>query len=250
MEFPCFLYDPENVGNLISASSAFSKPSLNIWKFSVHIMLKPSLRILNITSTGDECNCVVVWAFFGITFLWDWNENWLFPVLCPLLSFQICWYIECNTFTTWSFRILNTSAGVTSLPLALLHEMFPWYIQFFWRELYSFSHSSVSSASLHCSSLLAILWNSGTQHLFGCIFPFLPCFLLLFSAALCVKPPQTTTLPFCISFSLGWFWSLTLVQWYKLPSIVFQAFCLPDLIPWIYSSPPLYNHNIGYIWMA
>ena len=148
------------------------------------------------------------------------------------------------------FRIWNTSAGVTSLPLALLHEMFPWYIQFFWRELYSFSHSSVSSASLHCSSLLAILWNSGTQHLFGCIFPFLPCFLLLFSAALCVKPPQTTTLPFCISFSLGWFWSLTLVQWYKLPSIVFQAFCLPDLIPWIYSSPPLYNHNIGYIWMA
>ena len=41
LEFPCFLYDPTNVGNLISGSSAFSKPSLNIWKFSVHIMLKP-----------------------------------------------------------------------------------------------------------------------------------------------------------------------------------------------------------------
>ena len=35
----------------------------------------------------DECNCVVVWAFFGIAFLWDWNENWPFPVLWPLLSF-------------------------------------------------------------------------------------------------------------------------------------------------------------------
>ena len=34
-----------------------------------------------------ECNCVVVWAFFGIVFLWDWNENWAFPVLWPLLSF-------------------------------------------------------------------------------------------------------------------------------------------------------------------
>ena len=44
LEFPCFLYDPVNVGNLISGSSAFSKPSLNIWKFSVHVMLKPSLE--------------------------------------------------------------------------------------------------------------------------------------------------------------------------------------------------------------
>ena len=38
-------------------------------------------------SMWDECNCAVVWAFFGIAFLWDWNENWLFPVLWPLLSF-------------------------------------------------------------------------------------------------------------------------------------------------------------------
>ena len=36
---------------------------------------------------GDECNCVVVWIFFGIAFLWDWNENWPFPVLWLLLSF-------------------------------------------------------------------------------------------------------------------------------------------------------------------
>ena len=44
LEFPCFLHDPINVGNLISGSSAFSKPSLCIWKFSVHILLKPSLK--------------------------------------------------------------------------------------------------------------------------------------------------------------------------------------------------------------
>ena len=44
LEFPCFHHDPINVGSLISGSSAFSKPSLCIWKFSVHILLKPSLK--------------------------------------------------------------------------------------------------------------------------------------------------------------------------------------------------------------
>ena len=44
LEFPCFLYDPTNVGTLISGSSAFSKSSLNIWKFSVHVLIKPGLE--------------------------------------------------------------------------------------------------------------------------------------------------------------------------------------------------------------
>ena len=44
LEFPCFFYDPVDAGNLISGSSAFSKSSLNIWKFSVHVLLKPSLE--------------------------------------------------------------------------------------------------------------------------------------------------------------------------------------------------------------
>ena len=44
LEFPCFLYDPMNVGNLVPGSSAFFKPSLYIWKFSVHVLLKPSLK--------------------------------------------------------------------------------------------------------------------------------------------------------------------------------------------------------------
>ena len=44
LEFPCFLYDPANAGNLISGSSAFSKSSLNTWKFMVHILLKPSMQ--------------------------------------------------------------------------------------------------------------------------------------------------------------------------------------------------------------
>ena len=44
-------------------------------------------RVLEWGATWDECNCAVVWAFFGIAFLWDWNENWPFPVLWSLLSF-------------------------------------------------------------------------------------------------------------------------------------------------------------------
>ena len=42
LEFPSFLYDSANVGNLISGSSSFSKPSLDIWKFFIHIMLRPA----------------------------------------------------------------------------------------------------------------------------------------------------------------------------------------------------------------
>ena len=44
LEFSCFFYDPEDVGNLISGSSAFYKTSLNIWKFTVHVLLKPGLE--------------------------------------------------------------------------------------------------------------------------------------------------------------------------------------------------------------
>ena len=88
LELSCFFHDSADVGNLISGSSALSKSSLNIWKFMVHVLLKPSLENFEyyFTSVWDECNCVVVWAFFGIAFLWDWNENWPFPVLWPLLS--------------------------------------------------------------------------------------------------------------------------------------------------------------------
>ena len=89
LELSCFFDDPVDDGRLISSSSAFCKSSLNIWKFTVHVLLKPGLESFEhyFASVWDECNCVVVWAFFGIAFLWDWNENWPFPVLWPLLVF-------------------------------------------------------------------------------------------------------------------------------------------------------------------
>ena len=85
----CSFDNPTDVGNLISGSSAFSKSRLNIWNFTVHVMLKPGLENFEhyFTSVWDECNCALVWAFFGIAFLRGWNVNWPFPVLWPLLSF-------------------------------------------------------------------------------------------------------------------------------------------------------------------
>ena len=89
LELSCFFHDPMDVGNLISGSSAFSKSSLNICKCTVYILLNPGLENFEhyLISVWNECICMVVWAFFGIAFLWDWNENWPFPVLWPLLSF-------------------------------------------------------------------------------------------------------------------------------------------------------------------
>ena len=71
LELSCFFSDSTDVGNLISGSSAFSKTSLNIWKFTAHVLLKTGLENFKhyFTSVWDECNCAVVWAFFGIAFL-------------------------------------------------------------------------------------------------------------------------------------------------------------------------------------
>ena len=66
----------------------------------------------------------------------------------------------------------------------------------------------------------------------GYIFPFFLCLSLLFFSQLFVRPPQITILLFCISFSWGWSWSLPPVQCHEPLSIVLQALCLSDLIPW------------------
>ena len=89
LESSCFFNDPMDMGNLISVSSAFSKSSLNIWNFSVHILCNTSLENFEhyFASMWDECNWAVVWPLFVIPFLWDWNENWPLPVLWPLLNF-------------------------------------------------------------------------------------------------------------------------------------------------------------------
>ena len=77
LELSCFFRDPADVGNLISGSSAFSKTSLKIWKFMVHVLLKSGLENFEhyFASMWDECNYALVWIFFGFAFLSYWNEK-------------------------------------------------------------------------------------------------------------------------------------------------------------------------------
>ena len=63
------------------ASTSGSSPFTHCWSLTWKIFEHYFARM------WDECNCVEVWTFFGIAFLWDWNENWPFLVLWPLLSF-------------------------------------------------------------------------------------------------------------------------------------------------------------------
>ena len=84
LELCCFFNDPTDVGNLNSGSSAFSKTSLNIWKFTVHVLLKPGLENFEhyFASAWDECNCVVVWAFFWhcLSLGLEWKLTFSSPV--------------------------------------------------------------------------------------------------------------------------------------------------------------------------
>ena len=97
LELYGFFDDPTDVGNLISDSSAFFKSSLYIWKFSIQILLKPSLKDFKdyLASMWNEDNCAVVWTFFGIALIWDWNENWYFPV-ATAWGFQMYEHITGN----------------------------------------------------------------------------------------------------------------------------------------------------------
>ena len=130
LELSCFFYDPTD-GNLISGSSGFSTTSLNIWKFMVHVLLKPGLENFEhyFTIMWDECNCEVVWAFFGIAFLRDWNENWPFPALWPLLSFPnllAYWVQHFHSIIFQGLKQLNWNS-ITSTSFVLSQAIF-WLI--------------------------------------------------------------------------------------------------------------------------
>ena len=119
--------NPGDVGNFISGSSAFSKTSLNIWKFNVHELLKPPLENLSVTllACENECNCVVVEHSLALPFFGIGMKTDLFQSCGHCWVFQICWHTECSTFTASSFRIWNSSTGIPSPPLSLSIVMHP-----------------------------------------------------------------------------------------------------------------------------
>ena len=226
-----------------------------------------------------------------LSFGLEWKLT-LFQFCGPCWVFQICWHIECSTFTASSFRIWNSSTGIPSLPLALFVVMLskahltshsrmsdsrwvisPSWLSGSWKSfLYSSSVYSchlflISSASVRSMPFLSFIvpifaWNVplvcliflkrslvfpiilfysisfhwslrkaflslfalfGTVHSDRYIVPSLLFLLFFIFFQLFVRPPQTTILPFCISFSWGWSWPLPPVQCHKPQSIVPQA---------------------------
>ena len=127
LELSCFFYDPTDVGNLISDSSALSKTSSNIWKFMVHVLLKPCLENFEhyFSRVWDECSCTVLWTFFGIALLWDWNENWSFPVLCySSVSYKVKALVNITQFRKWNSSNLIETPVLTVLFFAKSHRVY------------------------------------------------------------------------------------------------------------------------------
>ena len=141
------------------------------------------------------------------------------PVIRPFLY-------SSSAYSCYLFLI--SSVSLRSLLFLSLTWTIPFVSLIFLKRSLVFPILLFSSTSLHCSlkkaflSLLVTLWNSAFRWVY-LSFALLPFAFLL--SQLFVKPPQTTTLPFCISFSWGWFWSLPPVQCYEPPSIVLQALC-------------------------
>ena len=116
----------------------------------VHVLLKSGLENSEhyFSSMWDECKCVVVWAFFGTEM-----KTGLFQTCGHCWVFQICWNIECSTFTASSFRIWNSSTGIPSPPLALLVVILP--------KAHLTSHSRMSGSRwVITPSWLSGLWRS------------------------------------------------------------------------------------------
>ena len=110
-------------------------------------------RILNITSIWNECNCAVVWAFFGLPFFGIAMRSDLFQSCCHCWVFHICWYIECLAFTASSFRIWSSSTGIPSAPLVMFIVILP--------KAYLTSHSSMSGSRwVITPSWLSESWRS------------------------------------------------------------------------------------------
>ena len=111
----------------MSGSFAFSKSSLNIWKFKFHVLLKPSLENFEhyFPSMWDECNCVVIWHSLALLFLGIEMKTDIFQSYGHCWVFQICWHIECSTFTASSFRIWKAQLEFHHPPLPFFIVVLP-----------------------------------------------------------------------------------------------------------------------------
>ena len=104
--FSCFFCDPVDVGSLTSGSSAFSKSSLYIWKFSVHLLLKPSLKNFEhyLGSMLNGHNFMVDWTSLASLSFRIGVKTDLFQSCDHCWVFLICWHIECSTLKHYLLR--------------------------------------------------------------------------------------------------------------------------------------------------
>ena len=154
---------------------AFFKSSLNIWKFSVHVLLKPSLENFEhyFAIMWNECNCVVVWTSLALSFFGIRMKTGLFQSCGHWWVFHISWHIECSTFTASSFRIWNSSTGIPSPPLALFVVMLP--------KAHLTSHSRMSGS--RWVWVITPSWVSGLWRSFLYSSSVYSCHLFLISSA-------------------------------------------------------------------
>ena len=112
-----FFCDPADVGNLISGPSAFSKSK---WSSQFTYYWSLAWRILSITLLVNEMSAIVWYFkhFFALPFLGIVVKTDLFWSCGHCWVFQICWHIECSTFTALSFRILNSSPVIPLHPVS------------------------------------------------------------------------------------------------------------------------------------
>ena len=154
LELFCFFYDPANVGNLVPLP--FLKPAWTSGSSLFTYCWSLAWRILNITLLASVrwvqlCSSL---SIFGITFLWDWNENWLFPFLWPLLGFPNLLAYWVQHFHSIIFQDLNSSTGIPSPPLALFVVMLS--------KSHLTSHSRMSGSRW----MITPLWLSGSWRSF------------------------------------------------------------------------------------
>ena len=134
----------------ISGSSAFPKSSLNICKFTVHVLLETGLENFeHYFSMWDESNCVVVWTFLALPFFAIGMKTDIFQSCRICWIFQICWHLSATLSQHHYLRIWNSSTGIPSPPLALFVVMLP--------KAHLTSHSRMSGSrwewSHHCDDL-------------------------------------------------------------------------------------------------
>ena len=150
------------IQQMLAIWSLVPLPFLNpAWtSFMVHVLLKPGLENFEhyFDSVWDECNSAVVWAFFGLPFFGIGMKTDLSQSCGHCWVFQICWHIECSTFTASSFRIWNNSTGIPSPPLALLVMMLPK------------AHLTLYSRISGSRWVITPLWLSGSWRSFCIVF--------------------------------------------------------------------------------